>query len=272
MSSPVHRPSPFLVALLALAGSLAPRTATAQSALQFLEEAREAYEARMEGIQSYQVIAAMAGMEHTTRYVRSEADGVVIFLPEDSGEGGRFDQGFLFRPDVARRMRVEGNEDAGGARCRVLVLDDFEGLDFVEELAGRTERFEPKSMQLCMDDEAYLLRRMAIEGSMTMMGEAREVTNTLVFSDYRDVEGLMYPFHVEMTVSGLPAAAPGQPDQAAAIEQLRQQMDQVPEAQRKALEDMLERLEAMQGMAPAGGANSMVIETRSVEVERGPGE
>lgn len=272
--------TPAMPCLLALAAlTPLPTALEAQSAADFLEEARQAYEARMEGIESYEVTTNMAGMESTTLHVRREVDGMVLFLPEGTGveemggDQSELDPAFFYRPEVAQRMSLEGEDAVEGVSCNVVVLDDFEGLDLAPAMgaAGEQGGFEPQTMRMCVDPGEYLIRKVEMAGLMTGMQEASEITTTMVFSDYREVDGVVHPFRVEITTAGIGEAMGGeQAEAAAALEELRRQLEALPESQRQAMEGMMEdRMEAMGAMMGVAGGEPLVVETTALEVNRG---
>ena len=260
------------VALMGLSASLAP--VQAQDAADLMAEARAVYEDRMAGIESYELTTTMSGMEMTTRHVRREIDGVVLFVPEDlsdeQGAGGQteIDPAFFYRPDVAERMRIEGTETVEGTSCRVVVLDDFEGLQMERAMGAAATNFRPRLMRLCLDTDEYLLRKVEMEGVLTGMGEPQEISSTMVMTDYREVDGMMHPFRMEITTSGMGMGG-DQGQATAALEQLRKQLESLPESQRQAMEEMLgEQMESMGALAGAA-SGSLVIETTALEVNRG---
>lgn len=268
---------PALTPLLAtLLLALAAPPLSGQSAADILDDAREAYERRMAGIENYTVVQRVMGQETTLYFVRDEVEGFAVFRPQtqqNQRSGPAADPTFFYRPDVADRMTYEGSAEVEGHTCHVLRLEDFEGLDLGGPFSEQEVRFDPESMEFCIDEDEHVLRRMEMKGSMTTPQGSNPMEMTGVMSDYREVDGMLHPFHLEMTTSGMGGMAQQNPEMAEAMAEMRKQLEQLPEAQRKQMEEMMRsRMEAMQGAMEAAETGTIVIETVEVKVNSGPPE
>lgn len=277
----------LLVLLAALAPTLAPAAVGAQSASEIMEDALDAYMERMKGVENYTVTQTVMGMESTVYFVREEMDGRATFVPDMSampggmGEGadqsnmGRFDSNYFMRDEFIQRMRVDGSEEVDGNDTWVLSVDDFSGLD-VNSFSGGTGSFEPSSMRMYMDKDDYLPRRMDMSGSTEIQGQTHEVSTTVLLMDYREVDGLVYPFRMEVATEGLGDAmgsamgGMSEEDQARMDEMMADMEDQLadlPESQRAMVEKMMKgRMGEMMNQA----MDNLVIETLRVAVNEGP--
>jgi len=121
----------------------------------------------------------------------------------------------------------------------------------------------------------------AIEWGLFNTGGTNSVDNdftaTTDLTDYREVEGMWHPFLVTVKVSGL-AEATGVDDAEMArlraqVDEMKKQMEQMPEAQRKMMEQMMEqRMSGFEEMLQGAGDGTMTIEVRVKElrVNSGP--
>ena len=260
--------APALLALLAL-----PSAASGQSAADVIRDVRQDYEARTRGIENYTVVQRVMGQEVTLHFVRSEIDGIVVFQPASEGAegqgspGGSVDPAFFFRPEVAERMTYEGRGSVEGQACHEVSLDDFEGLGLEEALPGGSG-VDFESLGMCIDDDEHVVRRLVMKGA-PRGGESGGYTLTAVLSDYREVGGMLHPWRVEMTTEGLGAMGQN-PEMAEAMARMREQLEQLPEAQRKQMEAMMEsRMEAVQGAMGMVAGEPIVVETVDVRVNEG---
>ena len=279
--------------LLASLLLLAPGALQAQSARDIMERAIEAYADRMDGVNNYTVTQVVMGMETTMYFVRKEEDGHVAFLPDMtrmtvdgrpmgdslamSSQG--MDSNYFMRDDFVERMRTDGTEDVDGHRCHVLVVDDFEGLDLTD-FAGGVGGFQPQSLRMYMDTDDYVTRRMDMAGVMDMNGEQREMSTSVLMLDYREVDGMLFPFRVEISTEGLgqamgDAMGGGMSEEDRAemqdmLAQMEKELEKMPEAQRAMMEQMMKgRMEGMSEMV-GEAMSAMVVEVLELKVNGGP--
>lgn len=281
-----------ILVLLGVFVASGPGALGAQSAQEIMEDAWEAYTERMADVQDYTVTHSVMGMSSTIHFVRSEVDGRVVFLPDMSqmqpagpaeGTGqpapAQFDGQYFMRPEIAERMTVEGRESVDGNECWIVALNDFEGIE-LGGLSGAQSDFEPESMRMFMDADEYIPRRIDMAGSIAGPDGPRPMSTSALMTDYRDIEGLLYPFRVEISSEGLGGAMGARmggqtPEQQAqmqeAMARMRAELEKLPPEQRAMAERMMEAqmgggMEAMLEEA----MSDMVVETTEVKVNVGP--
>jgi hypothetical protein len=282
------RPILVLCGTLAL---LAPSPIDAQSAQEIMREALDRYEARMSDIDDYTVSQTVMGMSTTMHFVRDEVDGRVVYLPDmtqtsmggqDMGSQqalstGQYDGNYFMRPDLVERMRVDGTDMVDGHECWIITVDDFEGLD-LGDLSGGQQGFEPESMSMCMDRSEYVPRQIDMAGTMDTGGETHAMSTSVLMMDYREVEGMLYPFRMEISTQGLgeamgAAMGGGMTDEDQAemtqmMAQMQEELDKLPEEQRAMVEQMMKSQGMQQMMDQA--LSSVIVETTELLVNAGP--
>jgi hypothetical protein len=221
--------------LLPLAVVLAfPPAAAAQPAKEILMTSLEEYERRMEGIENYTIVQETMGFETSITFVRTEVEGRTVFVPK--GKEGASSAGmstfYSMYPKIAERAELEGKALVDGEQCHVVVVD-LSGLDLDQEMAmGDRGDFIPAKGKLYVDTDDHLIRKMEMEGEITADGKTRPMTAVTVLSDYREVEGMLHPFQVHITATGLSAGMSEEDAEEA-------------EEARKGLEEMERNLEGM---------------------------
>ena len=279
--------------LLASLLALAPGALQAQSAQDIMERAIDAYVDRMEGVNDYTLTHVVMGTETTMHFVREDVDGRVVFRPDMSQMtvGGQpmeeaqgmssqnVDSNYFMREDFVERMRTDGSETVDGHRCHVVVIDDFEGLDMAN-FSGGSSGFEPQRMRMCMDADNYVPRRMEMAGVMDMSGERHEMSTSVLMLDYREVDGMLHPFRMEISTEGLgeamgEAVGGGMSEEELAemekaLADMEEELEKMPEAQRAMVEQMMKgRMEGMREMV-GQAMSAMVVEVTELKVNKGP--
>ncbi len=281
----MRRRMPFVPALLVLFAAIAPRPADAQSAAQIVQTAIDRYTSRLEGIRSYTVVQDIMGMETTTYYSRVEGshppvfDSKVIVAGQDLSkltpsqeEQARSPNLYEYYPELAKRASLKGSASVDGHDTYVVEVTDLSGIPIWQQSASEGQGFEPKSMTIYMDKEQYLARRVRIEGNAEMNGKKSDVTMVMDMGDYRDVQGLLYPFHMSMNMHGMEnSMTPEERAEAQqSLDQLQKQMKDMPEAQRKMMEKMMGgQMENLKKML-AGGGMQMEVVVKDVKVNTPP--
>jgi hypothetical protein len=102
---------------------------------------------------------------------------------------------------VAARATVTGSRKVNGHRAWVLEIHDFEGLDLLGD-EGNMEDFTPKSATLLIDADRHVSLQDHFEGTVHSDGD-HDVTFTIRYEDYRDVDGMLKPFRTVMEVGGM---------------------------------------------------------------------
>lgn len=185
-------------------------------------------------------------------------------------------------PLLEEHASLRGRESSDGHDVFVLQVEDLGALgpDALPGLSGG-EEFRPRELTVYLDREEYLLRGIRFAGTGTVEGEERELTVTVTPADYREVEGMPYPFRTTVSVEGLGEQLSD--EERARMEQARQQyemmqqqMKQMPPQQRAMVEDMMEQrfpqMEKMMESMAGGDALEMEVEVSDLQVNEGPPE
>lgn len=273
----IRRAIPATAALALAALLAAPAAAPAQSAQEVLETAFERHEQRMEGVENYTVVQEVMGFEATTYFERVERDGHVFFVPRQQ-MGSEAAQRAPENPyaaleELASRATLSGTEQVDGETVHVVEVTDLEGTELQRSMGGEGE-FDPEKATFLVDTDDYLVRGMRMRGTTTagQGGQAQDFSFDARFSDYREVEGMVHPFRVSVSVEGVGGQmTPEQRQQARqSLEQMRQQMENMSEQQRQMMErmmgDQMERVEQML----ASGAMDFAVQVKELRVNEGP--
>lgn len=243
---PGLRIRPLAAALLAL---LLAGPAAAQSGEEIMQQAVEAYEERVAGIEEYTVtqrVDVMGRTPVTNRFVKRTRDGRPVFVPASGGEGDDAPRGWgnpyeLFL-SMAGRAELRGREAVDGHEVWTLAVDDFGGVDVgAMTPAGARGEFEPDSATFRVDVESHVIRRISMQGRMVTGDGENPIRMTARFRDYRDRSGMLYPFRTEISVDGMDAVMSPR-DRARAERQLRRiraRLDTMSEARREKIEDRI---------------------------------
>ncbi len=254
--------------LLPLAVVLAlPSAATAQTAEEILMTSLEEYEQRMEGIENYTTVQETMGFETELTFVRTEVEGRMVFVPKgQEGDGGGMSNFYRIYPEIAERAELEGKESVDGEQCHVVAINDLSGLDLNQDMGQGA--FVPKSGLLYVDTDDHLIRKMQMEGEITRDGQTSPMTAVTVLSDYRDVEGLLHPYLLNITATGL-AAGMSEEDAANArksLEEMEENLEGMDPTQRAMVERMMGgQMENLRKMLESGQFEITVI-TKEVRV------
>jgi len=259
--------------------ALVPAGLAAQSGEEIMRTALDRYEERMQGVENYTVVQEVMGFESSTYFEKKEVEGHTVFLPREQMGSEAAQQApespYSSMFELAERSTHEGTETVDGERCHVVSVTDFEGVDLWSppEDAGDGE-FTPRKATFHVDTDDYLIRKMMVDGTMTVQGENRDVSFTAHMRDYREVEGVVHPFVMEVSVEGLQAGmSPEQREQMReSMEQMRAQMDQMSDQQRQMMEKMMGgKLEEMEKML-AEGSMGATVRVKEIRVNEGPPE
>lgn len=259
---PERPPSSFAAAALAAAAAaLAAAPASGQGAAAIMDTALARYEARMEGIHTYRVRQTTMGFTTTSSFVKRTVDGHPVFVRSGrENDAGRMPRGWgnpyrLF-PTLAERAELAGRTRVDGHPTWHVVVSDFRGL----RLEGMTPdpaagRFRPQRLELFLDVRSHVLRRLRLRGKMVADTSSRALAMDAGFHDYRDVEGMLHPFRLTLTVRGMTAAIPRERLERARrqLERARARLKQRPDSRRGTTRQRLEaRLEQLRRMLESG--------------------
>jgi hypothetical protein len=257
--------------LLPLAVVLAlPSVAAAQSAKEILMASLQEYEQRMEGIENYTIVQETMGFETELTFERTEVDGRTVFVPRGQEEAtGGISNFYRMYPKIAERAELEGTEPVDGERCFVVAINDFSGLDLDQEMAmGDRGDFVPKTGLLYVDTDDHLIRKMEMEGEITRDGQTSPMTAVTVLSDYRDIEGMLHPYLLNITATGLAAGMSEEEAEQArkSLAEMEEQLEGMDASQRAMVERMMGgQLDKLRKMLESGQFEITVV-TKEVRV------
>ncbi|MDX1661812.1 MAG: hypothetical protein R3326_08485 [Gemmatimonadota bacterium] len=273
------RTKTMLVALAVAVAAPFASPVQAQEAGEIIQTALDAYVERAEGVNDYTITYAgiLGSGEITTYFEKEMVDGFPVFRPVsvegmESEETADFDPYRKF-PEIAERAEYEGTEAIDGVEAHVVSIDDLEGLDLAPPSGGQAE-FEPESMTLWIDGSDWLIRRMRIEGTAEMEGEAKPLTMIASLRDYRTVEGMPFAYETAISVEGAMAASGVSEEEAeearAKLAELKEQMENMPEQQREMMERLVgPQIENLEKMVGPGGFQ-MTLQVKDLQVNTGP--
>jgi len=252
-----------------------PSGVEAQTAEEILDLMAASYAEQISGIDDYTV----NGRSFTSYHKKYPGpDGYPIFRSktEDTASGigvGNMTTRFNADNMLELRGRISGiaehagRADVRGIDAHVLRLTDFSAMDPL----GSGDQQPPDSVLFFVDPDGWLLVRMSIHGSSPTQPQQGNVTPTIDFEDFRDIEGMKVPFLTRLTMVGAQLNLSQQQvdDAQQALEKLEQRLQGLPEAQRQMMMDRLRpQLERMQQIADTGTLET-VFEVESVEVNTG---
>jgi hypothetical protein len=289
----VHRPHTamslsFLLILGTVLGVASPIPVAAQSAGEILTRAMDAHEERLAGVDDLVIQQDIMGFSTVTYMVKEEVDGRAILrtrsaLAGDMAvDGNEMDPGELAGEiwadpwgvyhEALDRWQVEGQGSVDGHSTWRLSLEDFQGMDWNASIPGEDAPFNPSRLVMELDEERLIPLALEVEGEVVEGQQVRPVALQMRFSDYREVEGYLHPF---LTTMDLDMASMGMSPQEAeqartGMDQLREQLEQIPEAQRQMMEEMLgDQLRALEGML-SGEAIQVELRVTDLQVNGGP--
>ncbi len=253
-------------------GALAVGSASAQTPEEIIQRAVERYEERMAGIDNYTVVQEFMGFETELYFEKRMVDGRPVFqLVESMGGAGDDDMGQMYHEfmEVAERAQLKGKEKIGEDEVYVLYIEDFSGLDMGED---EEEDFKPKKGTFYLGTDDYLLHKVRIEGEMEGESGTSPVTMEVLFEDYREVKGMVHPFRMVMSMTGLTAGMSEEDREEArrSLEELRARMAEMPEAQRSMMEGMMkDQISKLEEMINSG-TMQVTLEVKELRVNEGP--
>jgi hypothetical protein len=268
---------PLLTLLL-----LVPQPTQAQSAPEIFTRMMEAYESRLQGVEDLTIRQEVMGFSSTTYLVKETVDGRPTLQVRSSGldgvEGMDLDTEAIWAhpwttwEEGVDRWALEGTGTVDGRPTWQLSLTDFEGLDLDALVPDDEAAFDPHQLLIDVDQELLAPLRVQMSGQVTHEGRDHPVSMDMLFSDYREVDGYLHPFLVSMETD-LAGAGISDAEMAEArrgLEELRAQLESMPEAQREMMERMMgEQIRALEEMVESGGIR-VEIRALDLQVNSGP--
>jgi hypothetical protein len=272
----LRRPAASAVVLLA-AALLVPAALHAQSAREVLQTALDAHQSRTEGIENYTVVQSVMGFETTTYFERQTVDGRSLLMPASrsgSDAGHRVPENpYRMYAVLADRAQLTGTEAVDGEETHVIEVTDLEGTPLQEMAGEEPAGFELESVRLWIDTDQHVTRKMVFEGTSSAAGgETGQARFTVFLEDYREQEGLLYPFRARVETAGLGGGMSEEErsQMRESMEKMRQQMENMSAQQRKMMERVMGgQLEKMEEMVTSG-ALDFTVEVKELRVNEGP--
>ena len=271
-----HRTATLTALALALGAVLQAAPIRAQSAGDVMQTTLDRYEQRMKGVDDYTVTftSSLMSGDYTVYYEKKMVDGHTVFVApredSDAQAASQWANPYEVLPKIAERARLKGHASVDGHDTFVIQVDDLSGLDFGQEALGQNgeAQLAPKSMTMNLDSKEYLIRRMQMDGTVTREGKTNPVHVDAHMKDYRSVKGLVQPYAMDMTMTGLDAAI-SEADRAEAKAWMAR-LDSMPAEQRKMMEQMMgPQLQRMKEMLESGKVD-VSIRVKDVKVNAGP--
>jgi hypothetical protein len=274
----MHTPRQILTALLGIAVT-AGFDLQAQSAADVINGMVSEFERQTRNVENYTVVQETMGVETVSYFEKEMVSGHPVFrlrqvraggtvVRGDEAEQERWDAFYTMAPEIIARASYEGRDNIGGHAVHVVSVRDLQEIGFKPAATQSDQDFVPTRARLFIDADQSLMRRMVFEGVMTTQGEAHDVTATVDLSDYRAVDGMLHPFTMEMTMEGLGQAL--DPEAQEQYEEMKRQLEAMPEEQRKMVEGMMKDRMAQFEQMMGGGDMKVEVRVKEVRVNSGP--
>jgi hypothetical protein len=252
----------------------------AQSAADIINQMVSDYEQQTQGVDNYTVVQEIMGMETVSYFQKEVVSGHPVFrmretktagmtLSGDETGSGGWDGWYTLAPELIARATYEGTDNLAGQKVHVISVKDLHEIGFGPGMSQGDADFEPRSAMLFVDTDESLMRRMVFKGLLVSDGESHEVTSTVDLQDYREVEGMLHPFHITMSMEGLGAAMDAETRKQ--YEEMKQQLEEMPAEQRKMMESMMKgQMENFEQMMSGDGPMSVEVRVKEVRINSGP--
>ncbi|TVR62941.1 MAG: hypothetical protein EA422_10235 [Gemmatimonadales bacterium] len=270
----------MLLGVVAVPGAVA-----AQAPSDILERALAAHEARLSGVDDLTIRQEVLGFPSVVFMEKEMVDGRPVLRSRSvdaAGIPGGMDPGDVTGElwsdpaglfgDALERWTLDGSGSVEGRATWQMSLTDFEGLTWDATLPGDDTPFHPRSIRLELEQDRHIPLHMWLEGEVVDGGERRPVAVEARFSDYREVNGYLHPFlsvlEVDLAQAGLSADEVAQA--RAGLDELRRQLEVMPEAQRAMMEQMMgDQIRMLEG-ALSGERIQIELKVLDLQVNAGP--
>ena len=281
-----NRPRLFRTLMLALGLSAGiPGGMWAQDAADLMRQAIAAQAERLAGVENLTIVQDMMGMEVTMYMEKRDAGGTPVLMPVSVSMAGvtnvipqdlaQADWSNPFQEEWVERTRLVGTEELDGHTVHVFLIDDFTGLE-LPGMPGGAEgapEFRPGFFRLFLDGEQFFMRKVEMEGETVQAdGTVSPVQMTLFLGDFREVDGYLHPFETRIITEGmLEAADVDQEELRAQLEEMRAQLDNLPQAQRAMMEGILGgQIAQLEEMLGGEGGMEITMSVKEIRVNAGP--
>jgi len=236
-----------LIALLFLAAGWLSAPASAQSVDAVINEMKERQRQQLEAVDTY----IIETNKYTSYHRKTTRNGETVYetqmkWKEDQGlfsgasSTPSLQPGLAQLDTLAQHATYDGTATIDERQAHVLLVDDPSALSArpMPETEGQPEEGQ---MRLYVDAERYVPLRMEYDVTVEQEGQPQTIRPRVSFSDYRTVDGLTLPWHMEMKMENLNASiSPEEREQARqSLEQMEKKMQEMPEKQRKMMEGMM---------------------------------
>lgn len=253
--------------------------ASAQSASEIIDRMMSEYAQRAEGIDNYTIVQETMGMTMNSYFVKEMIDGHPIFRMQNTtvagmstgGQPGNdLDDFYAMADELKARASYEGRQTIDGVDVHVLDMGSLEGLGFGETDTEEMD-FKPRRGTIYLDVNTYAPRRFEMDGEMTNSEGVHQVSSVVSLDDYREIEGMLFPFRTTVSFDGLGPAI--DEETRAQFEEMKKELENMPAAQRRMVESMMaDRFPDFEAMM-SGESSGMTIGVTVTEVlvNTGPG-
>ncbi len=259
------------VCIFSLTSSLAVAQPDADELASQIEAAQAAHLADINGLTvRTEMSTPMGDMPSTTRYVKEMKNGQPVLRAVDDDEmnvAGMHDD---MLAKLTRHASSIQSVRHGGREVFKITVDDADFLRSMEELHMGDEMMEddldPKEAIAWISADDYTVQRMRF---VQVGPQGGDVTIDIDFSDYRVHRGLPIAHHMKLSISGIDQMMSSE-DAAMAraqMEQLKAQLEHMPEAQRAMIEEQLAPQIAQFEQMMSSGGTDMEIRVVDVTVE-----
>jgi hypothetical protein len=262
---------------LLLTGLSAPAV-HAQSAVDIIDRMLVEHERRSADVDNYTIVQRVMGVETYSYFEKEMVDGRPVFRQVSSGAAGvrmdsptegTLDEIYAAGEELAESAEYAGRETIDGNQVHVLDVPDLANTEFASNMQPDAD-FEPRRGRFYVDADTYVPRRMEFDGEMTNDSGTHLISATIDMLDYRDVEGMLMPYRVTVSVEGIGAVI--DEETRAEFEQVRRQLEGMPADQRRMVEAMMgDQLEQFRRMMQDDSEPMVIdVEVQEVRVNAGP--
>jgi hypothetical protein len=281
MTPTIRGSVPSLLLCLLLAAATAPPL-HGQSVGSVLDHMASAWEHRVSGVRDYTVVETNRGDTTVVYRVKEMVAGHPVFRtesvaidgqprPDEKGESS-VDEVYTMIGKLRTAAQYAGPDTVDGRDAETLTTTDPDAMGLAPQDVDARGRFTPKTAKMWVDAERWVPLRFEWDGTwQSEGGPPSDVSMTMSLTDYREVKGLLEPFHLMVRVSGAVEAMTSDPEMQAKIAEMQKRIAEMPEAQRAVAEQMLKtRMAQLQQMASGDDTTSSDIVVTEVRVNAGP--
>lgn len=274
--------APFFFFLI-LGLVLAATSVSAQSAEEVINTVLEQRDAQLQNVTDISVTrevqpATGQARTETIYYVKRMVDGHAHLLQPETEETSHRMLGLY--GDVGSMARYEGTTSVDGHESHTLVVEDEEALTQLFQSRVRTtspsstnlEDVTFQNAEMYIDADDYVLRKVAVDLEAHREGTTIPVEWETVNTDYREENGLLYPYTQITRIAGLTGGmTPEELEKARKnLQKLEQRLEEMPESQRKAAEAYMgDKLEKWRSFLESGTLET-VYTVKALRMNEGP--